>query len=159
MEVLRELLRLFLRIFLKLLTVFRLIYCLTFIYAYLSQRKQKTKIGSTFRKRMSMLFGAPWESILEQRLFIICIWDLFISSDRLELRSYAIDTTSFVHEENFDQILGELEKHFVENSEWLNPMQRNFTFLKSICWQSTKHWKFYHKIKLRGGSFRSYNWQ
>ena len=59
MEILRELLRLFLRIFLKLLIVFRLSYCLTFIYAYLSQRKQKTKIGSTFMKRMSMLFGVP----------------------------------------------------------------------------------------------------
>ena len=32
---------------------------LTFMHAYLSQRLQKTKVGSTFSELMSILFGVP----------------------------------------------------------------------------------------------------
>ena len=89
---------------------------LTFMHAYLSQRLQKTKVGSTFNELMSILFGAPQGSILGPLLFIIYICDLFILSDHLEFGSYADDTTPFVYGENFDEILGELEKHMAKIS-------------------------------------------
>ena len=90
---------------------------LTFMHAYLSQRLQKTKVGSTFSELMSILFGFPQGSILGPPLFIIYICDLFILNDHLEFGSYADDTTPFVYGENFDEILGELEKHMAKISE------------------------------------------
>ena len=39
-------------------------------------------------------------------------------NDHLEFGSYADDTTPFVYGENFDEILGELEKHIAKISEW-----------------------------------------
>ena len=43
---------------------------------------------------------------------------MFILNDHLEFGSYADDTTPFVYGENFDEILGELEKHMTKISEW-----------------------------------------
>ena len=37
---------------------------LSFMHAYLSQRQQKTKVGSNFSELMSILFGVPQGSIL-----------------------------------------------------------------------------------------------
>ena len=44
---------------------------LTFMHAYLSQRLQKTKVGSTFSEFMGILFGFPQGSILWPLLIII----------------------------------------------------------------------------------------
>ena len=79
--------RLFLRIFLKLLIV----YAYGFDKISLKYRQQKTKVGSTFRKLMGILFGVPRESIIGH-FFIIYICDLFILNDHLEFGSYADDT-------------------------------------------------------------------
>ena len=92
---------------------------LTFMHAYLSQRLHKTKIGSTFSKLTSILFGVPQGSILGPLLFLIYISNLFILNDHREFGSYADDTTPFVYGENFDKILGELEKHMAKISERL----------------------------------------
>ena len=104
------------------------------MHAYLSQRLQKTKVGSTFSKLMSILFGVPQGSILGPLSFIIYICDLLILNDHLEFGSYADDTAPFVYEENFDEILGELEKHVAKISEWLlhNCLKDNAKKLKSI---------------------------
>ena len=79
---------------------------LTFMHAYLSQRLQKTKVGSTFSELMSILFGVPQGSILGPLLFVTYICDLFILNDHLKFGSYADDTTPFVYWENFEEILG-----------------------------------------------------
>ena len=50
---------------------------LTFMHSYLSQRLQKTKVGSTF----SVLSGVPHGSVLGLLLFIIYICGLFILND------------------------------------------------------------------------------
>ena len=43
---------------------------------------------------------------------------MFIVNDHLEFERYVDDTTPFVHWENFDEILGELEKQMAKFSEW-----------------------------------------
>ena len=78
---------------------------LTFMHAYLYQRLQKAKIGSTFSELISILFGVPQGSILGPLLFIIYICNFFILNDHLEFGNYTDDTTPFVFGENFDKYL------------------------------------------------------
>ena len=75
-----------------------------------------------------------------------------------ESGSYADDTTPFDYGEKFYEILGELEKHMAKISErflynclWV--YKKMSPFLKSIRWQSNKHWTLYHKTKLCRGSW------
>ena len=51
---------------------------LNFILAYFPNRKQKTKIGSSFSGYLNILFGVPQDSIFDPLLFMIYIWDLFV---------------------------------------------------------------------------------
>ena len=72
------------------------------MHAFLSQRQQKTKVGSTFNKLTNILvFGVPQGSILGPLLFIIYICDFFLN-DHLEVGSFVDDTTHFIYGENFD---------------------------------------------------------
>ena len=51
---------------------------IAFISAYLKNRKQKTKIGSTFSECLNILFGVQQGSILGPLLFLIFIADPFL---------------------------------------------------------------------------------
>ena len=66
---------------------------------------------------MSDLFGFPQGSILGPLLFVIYVCNLFIINNHLGFVSYADNTTRFVYEENFDQMLDELQKHMTKISE------------------------------------------
>ena len=109
---------------------------LTFMHAYLSQRQQKTKVGSNFSELMSILFGVPQGSILGTLMdtFIYKLYMQFILNYHLEFGSYADDTTPFVYQENFDEILGKLENHMAKISEW---------FLHNFLRANTKKFLFF----------------
>ena len=69
---------------------------LTFIHAYLSQRKQKIKVGSTFNELVSIY--SSWYSpriYVRVTFILIYICDLLILNDHVEFGSYADDTTTF----------------------------------------------------------------
>ena len=68
---------------------------LTFIYSYLSERKQRTKINSSFSFRVEILFGVPQGSILRQRLFNTYIYDLFFEVRDLEYARFVDDTIQY----------------------------------------------------------------
>ena len=82
---------------------------LTFVMVYLNGRKQKVKIGSTFSNLLDIIFGVPQGAILGPLLFIVFVCDIFILLRDIDCTSYADDTTPYVYEQNFYEVIKQLE--------------------------------------------------
>ena len=68
---------------------------LTFIYLYLSERKQRTKINLPFSCWAEILFVVPQGSILGPLLFNAYMCDLFFEVRDLQYASFVDDTTPY----------------------------------------------------------------
>ena len=93
---------------------------LTFIYSYLSGRKQRTKINSSFSCWAEILFGVPQGSILGPLLFSAYICDLFFEVSDLEYASFADDTTPYSCLPEMIHILEKLEKGIQSMFDWFS---------------------------------------
>ena len=110
----------------------------SFISAYLYNRKQKTKVGSEFSDFLNILFGVPQGSILGPILFIIFIADLFFINNDTDFASYADDTTPYVCGQNFSEVINFLESNVTNVFNWFreNGLMANSSkshFLISPC--------------------------
>ena len=89
---------------------------LAFILAYLKNRKQKSKVPSTFSDYLNTHYGVPQRSNLGLLLFIIFIADLFYINGNLDYASYGDDKTSYVCKLNFaeptDIVIPTIQKIF-----------------------------------------------
>ena len=63
------------------------------IHDYLSHRKQRTKINSSYSSWEEILFGVPQVSVLGPLLFNIFVSNLFSVLSDVEVASYADDNT------------------------------------------------------------------
>ena len=99
---------------------------LTFIYSHLSERKQRTKINSSFSCCAEILFGVLRDSILGPLLFNTYICDLFFEVRDLEYASFADDTTPYSCLPEMIPILGKLGKGIRSMFDWFSE-----NFLKS----------------------------
>ena len=93
---------------------------LTFIYSYLSGRKQRTKINSSFSCWAEILFGVRQGSILGPLLFNAYICDLFFEVSDLEYASFADDTTPYSCLPEMIHILEKLEKGTQSMFDWFS---------------------------------------
>ena len=93
---------------------------LSFISAYLNNRKQKTKVGSEFSDFLKILFGVPQGSVLRPILFIMFIADLFFINNDTDFASYADDTTPYVCEQNVFEVIGFLESKVTNVFKWFH---------------------------------------
>ena len=93
---------------------------LSFVSAYLNNRQQKTKVGSSFSEYRNISFGVPQGSILGPLLFSIYICDLFLIIKEVDIASYADDTTPYVCKKNFDKAIHDLEKALDELFDWFS---------------------------------------
>ena len=75
---------------------------LRLIQSYLSNRKQRTKINSTFSSWDEILFGVPQGSIRGPLLFDTFLDKLFEIMRKTEFASYAGDNTPYVSGNNKD---------------------------------------------------------
>ena len=85
---------------------------IAFISAYLKNRKQKTKIGSTFSECLNILFGVG------PLLFLLFIADLFYLNCDRDFASHADDTTLYICGQDFSSIINVLEPNVNTLFNW-----------------------------------------
>ena len=79
------------------------------IHNYLSHRKQRTKINSSYSSWEEILFGVPQGSTLGPLLFNTFVSDLFSVLNDVEFASYADDNTPYVVKNNIKSVIKSLE--------------------------------------------------
>ena len=68
---------------------------LNLLSSYLSNRKQRVRVGNFYSSWHDILTGVPQGSIFEPLLFNIFLCDLFLFLTETEIASYADDNTPF----------------------------------------------------------------
>ena len=82
---------------------------LKYIYSYLSDREQRTKVNNCFSSWSKIKTGVPQGSILGPLLFNIYLNDIFYFVDKCEITNYADDNTPYSVDEDMDTLLQSLE--------------------------------------------------
>ena len=78
---------------------------LKLVHNYLSDRKQRTKINSSYSSLLEIIFGVPQGSILGPLLFNIFLIDLFLIIENADITSYADDNTPCIIADNIDGVI------------------------------------------------------
>ena len=92
--------------------------CLRFINSYLSGRKQRVKIGSTFTDWLDIASGVPQCSVLGPLLFNTYVNDLIYFIQNTEICNFADDNTIYSCGTNLDGIIIDLEEDLCQALEW-----------------------------------------
>ena len=81
---------------------------LRFIFDYLTNRKQRTKIGNDYSSWREILYGVLQRSILGPLHFNTSIFDLFLITDDFEMANYADDKVPYVCGEDITSVFKSL---------------------------------------------------
>ena len=105
---------------------------LNLISNYLSHRKQRTKIGSSYSDWYEIVRGVPQGSILGPLLFNIFINDLFLFIEKTNICNFADDNTIYGYNNNLQTILKYLKHDMINVLKWfkfrLSHSKRNILF-------------------------------
>ena len=93
------------------------------IHSYLINRKQRTKINSSYSSWEEILFGDPQGSILEPLLFNIFLCDMFFVVSQTDFVAYADDNTPYVEGNNIDEVINMLENGSIQLFKWFSDNQ------------------------------------
>ena len=98
-----------------------------FLFDYLTNRKQRTKIGQVYSPWDEIISGVPQGSILGPLIFNIELCDMFFSLNNHEIASYADDNTHNVTCDTIESMIASLEKIAKDIFKWFkdNEMQGN----------------------------------
>ena len=89
-----------------------------FIYDYLKERKQRTKVNGKYSSWKELKFGVPQGSILGPLLFNIFINDMFYFINETKIANYADDNTTYLTKDNVDELLQVLQIETSEVLKW-----------------------------------------
>ena len=100
---------------------------INFIYSYLEDRKQRTKVNNSHSSWSYIIYGVPQGSILDPLLFNIFINDIFFFIDKTKLANYADDNTAYCTEKTLELLMAILEKETNIVLKWFrdNEMKSN----------------------------------
>ena len=91
------------------LTVYGFEYpALAFIYSYLTGRKQRTKVNTSFSTWADIIAGIPQGSILGPLIFNVYLNNIFYFIDGNKLANYADDNTRYSIECNVNSVISKL---------------------------------------------------
>ena len=93
---------------------------LNYIFSYLSNRKQRTKVNNPFSDWCTILFGVPQGSILGPLLFNIYLNDIFYFVNKSNIANYADDTTPYSVDAKIEPLLNTLETDTETLINWFN---------------------------------------
>ena len=95
--------------------------------SYLCNRKQRTKINTTYSSCEEILYGFPQGSILGPLLFNILICDLFLIMNKVDFASYADDNTPYLIGNGAKEAINSLKETSDELFYWFanNQMKVN----------------------------------
>ena len=91
---------------------------LTYIYSYLKNRFQRTKVNNAFSSWSCINAGVPQGSILGPLLFNVYINDIFYFIDENKVTNYADDNTPYEIGKCLDEVITQLEDNTKRLSEW-----------------------------------------
>ena len=92
---------------------------LRLINDYLSNRRQRTRIGNSFSDWFEVILGVPQGSMLGPLLFNIFLADLFLVLKDVDIANFADDNTPFTSANNIDDFTDSLEKASISLLKWL----------------------------------------
>ena len=93
---------------------------LDLIFDYLTRRKQRVKINSSFSSYLDIFQGVPQGSILGPLLFNLFLCDLFLFVKEADIMNYADDNTPYVCSEIVNTTLEKLEEVGKVLFEWFS---------------------------------------
>ena len=91
---------------------------LLLISDYLSRRKQRTKIGSSYSSWHDIKSGVPQRSLLGPLLFNIFINDFFLFIRKSRVCNFADDNTLYSVGKNIENVVSDLKTNLVGVMEW-----------------------------------------